>query len=62
MTAKQFNAVLEEMGLSREAAARALGLSRRSVISYAYWKGALPRKVELMLRGLMAERRGMRPR
>jgi|KBSMisStandDraft_5_1062788.scaffolds.fasta_scaffold535714_2 hypothetical protein len=55
MTSKQFNQIMEELGLSRLAAAKALGLSERSVINYGNHKGTLPRWIELMVKGLVAE-------
>jgi hypothetical protein len=57
MTSKQFDAILKELGLTRPAAAKALGMSERSIIGFANRKGALPRRIELAVKGLVAERK-----
>jgi len=36
MTAKEFDTILKQLGLTRAAAAKALGLSQRTVASYAH--------------------------
>ena len=56
MTAKQFDDILKQLGLSRPAAAKALGLSTRTVASYAHTQRKLPRWLELAVKGLLAER------
>jgi transcriptional regulator with XRE-family HTH domain len=56
MTAKQFDDTLKQLGLSRPAAAKALGLSVRTVTSYAHSRRKLPRWLELAVKGLVAER------
>jgi hypothetical protein len=56
MTGKQFNAVLGQLGRTRTAAGRAMGLSKRSITAFANCKGALPRRIELAVKGLLAER------
>ena len=56
MTSKQFDAALRDLGLTREAAAEALGLSRRSVIFYARRAGPVPRWLALAVKGLLYER------
>ena len=56
MTGRQFDAILKELGLTRPSAAKAIGMSMRSVTSYANRKGAVPRWLELAVRGLLAER------
>jgi hypothetical protein len=61
MTSKQFDAALKHLGLTREAAAEALGLSRRSVISHARRAAPVPRWLELAVKGLLAERGGAPP-
>jgi hypothetical protein len=57
MTGKQFDATLKELGLStRAAAANALGLSPRSVTTFATSKGKkVPRWLQLAMKGLQAE-------
>jgi len=45
-----------ELGLSRPAAAKALGLCERTVSSYAHSRRKLPRWLELAVKGLVAER------
>jgi len=56
MTAKQFDDTLKQLGLSRPAAAKALGLCERTVSSYAHSRRKLPRWLELAVKGLIAER------
>ena len=51
MTGRQFDAILKELGLTRPSAAKAIGISMRSVTSYANRKGAVPRWLELAVRG-----------
>jgi hypothetical protein len=58
MTSKQFDAALKHLGLTREAAAEALG---RSVISHARRAAPVPRWLELAVKGLLAERGGAPP-
>jgi hypothetical protein len=56
MTGKQFDEILKELGLTRETAGKALGLSGRSVAAHANRKGTVPRRIELAVKGLLAER------
>ena len=56
MTAKQFDDTLKQLGLSRPAAGKALGLSTRTVATYAHSRRKLPRWLELAVKGLLAER------
>ena len=56
MTGRQFDAILKELGLTRPTAAKALGMSERSITAYANLKGAVPRRIELAAKGLLAER------
>jgi hypothetical protein len=56
MTGRQFDAILKELGLTRPAAAKAMGMSGRSISTFANRKGAVPRRIELAIKGLLAER------
>ena len=56
MTGRQFDAILKELGLTRPTASKALGMSQRSITSFANCKGAVPRRIELAVKGLLAER------
>ena len=50
LTAKQFAAALEEMGItSHTAAAAVLGISRRSVIRYVYGTQDVPESVRRLI-------------
>jgi hypothetical protein len=56
MTAKEFDTILKQLGLTRPAAGKALGLSQRTVASYAHSRQKLPRWLELAVKGLLSER------
>ena len=43
-----------ELGLTRPAAAKALGMSGRTITTFAN-KGPVPRRIELAIKGLLAE-------
>ena len=56
MTGKQFDIILKELGLHTRAAANALGLSPRSITTFATSKGKkVPRWLELAIKGLQVE-------
>jgi len=55
MTSRQFDAILKELGLTRPAAAKALGMSGRTITTFANSKGPVPRRIELAIKGLLAE-------
>jgi hypothetical protein len=44
-----------ELGLTRPAAAKALGMSGRTITTFANRKGPVPRRIELAIKGLLAE-------
>ena len=57
MTAKEFDTILKQLGcLTRAAAGKALGLSVRTVASYAHSRQKLPRWLELAVKGLLSKR------
>ena len=44
-----------ELGLTRPAAAKALGMSGRTITTFANREGPVPRRIELTIKGLLAE-------
>ena len=56
MTAKEFDTLVKQLGLTRAAAGKALALSERTVASYAHSRQKLPRWLELAVKGLLSER------
>ena len=44
-----------ELGLTRPAAAKALGMSGRTITTFANCEGPVPRRIELAIKGLLAE-------
>lgn len=44
-----------ELGLTRPAAAKALGMSGRTITTFANRKGPVPSRIELAIKGLLAE-------
>lgn len=54
MTAEEFTAAQERMGLSRRQFCTRIGLSRRSGDAYALGRNAIPRTVELAIAAVEA--------
>jgi hypothetical protein len=55
MTAKEFDTLLKQLGLTRAAAGKALGLSERTVASYAHSRQRAA-ALAVAVKGLLSER------
>lgn len=54
MTADDFNAAIERLGISRRQLCERIGIARRSADAYALGRAPVPRTVELAIRAVEA--------